>query len=165
MNITIQISDVPIYNWCVNNKNKFSIHTGRENLTWTLPVCSTVYSPWIHLLPWSPCLIHCDFPRENPCLLYRRNTSTWGPYMWYQKETQCMDLVPLPAIVGLMICAVSLGSLGDDVSMYTYQPCPIKKMEIVQQWPGHLALSLPLIVSVARIKNEITKYLTIVAVF
>ena len=44
-----------------------------------------------------------------------------------------MDLVPLPAIVGLMICAVSLGSLGDDVSMYTYQPCPMKKMEIAQQ--------------------------------
>lgn len=33
-----------------------------------------------------------------------------------------MALVPLPRIVGLIMRAVSLGSLGEDVSMYMYQP-------------------------------------------
>ena len=49
--------------------------------------------------------------------------------MWYQNDTQRMAFtVPLPAIVGLMMRAVSLGRRGKDVSMYTYHPLSVELM-------------------------------------
>ena len=107
--------------------NSWKVILRVQCFTWTSFTCSKVYSPCIHLLPWSPCLVHWGFPRDEPCFLYRRNTSTWGPYMWYQKDTQRIALLePLPLTLGLMMRAVSLGFLGNEVSMYMYQPWPVQ---------------------------------------
>ena len=47
--------------------------------------------------------------------------------MWYQNDTQRMTFtVPLPAIRGLTMRAVSLGRRGLDVSMYTYHPLSVE---------------------------------------
>ena len=44
---------------------------------------------------------------------------TWAPYMWYQKEKQ----YAVPAGIAWETSrAVSLLTLGADVSMYTYHP-------------------------------------------